>query len=154
MWLSLFLIKFRSRHLQMFFKIIVLKKFCEFHRKIPVSEPCVLRTCVLRTATLLIRDSNSGFFLWISGIIQEHLFYRDLWTAGSETPAAFLRAPCFTEHLQWLLLTFLGFQPASLLKKRRRHRCFSVNFAEFLRSSFDRTHLDDCFWCLSVNFEQ
>ena len=50
--------------------------------------------------------------------------------------AKFLRAPCFTEHLQWLFLKVSGFQPATLLKKRLRKRCFSVNFAKFLRTSF------------------
>ena len=58
---------------------------------------------------------------------------------------------CFANHLQRLLLTVSGFQPATLLKERLRERCFSVNFPKFLRTSFDRTPLDDCFLCLSVN---
>ena len=68
----------------------------------------------------------------------------------------FLRTPLLTEHLRWLLLTVLGFQLVTLLKKlkRLRQKCFSVNFAKFLRTSFDRTPLDDCFLCLSVNFEK
>ena len=66
-----------------------------------------------------------------------------------------LRAPCFTELLQWLLLKVSNFQLATLLKNRLRKICFSVNFAKFLRASFffDRTSPDDCFLCLSVNFE-
>ena len=52
---------------------------------------------------------------------------------------AFLRTPLFTEHLQWLLLTVSGFQPATLLKKRLQQKRFSVSFAKFLRTSFDRT---------------
>ena len=50
--------------------------------------------------------------------------------------AKFLRAHCFTEHLQWLILEVSGVQPATLLKKRRLQRCFNVNFAKFLRVSF------------------
>ena len=50
--------------------------------------------------------------------------------------AKFLRAPCFIEHLQWLLPKVSDFQPATLLKKRLRKRCFSVNFAKLLRTSF------------------
>ena len=50
--------------------------------------------------------------------------------------AKFLRAPCFTENLQWLLLKVSNFQPATWLKKRHRKRFFSVNFAKFLRKSF------------------
>ena len=30
----------------------------------------------------------------------------------------------------------LGFKPATLLKKKLWHRCFAVNFAKFLRTSF------------------
>ena len=44
----------------------------------------------------------------------------------------------FTEHPQCLLLTVSGFQPVLLLKNRLRQRCFSINFAKFLRTSFDR----------------
>ena len=50
--------------------------------------------------------------------------------------AKFLRAPCLTEHLQWLLLKVSGFEPATLLKKRLRKRYFSVNFAKFLKHIF------------------
>ena len=60
----------------------------------------------------------------------------------------------FTEHLQWLLLTVSGLQPVNLLKRRLRQKCFFVNFAKSLRTSFDRMPADDCFLCLSVNFEK
>ena len=70
------------------------------------------------------------------------------------TSRLFKNTPSFTEDLQWLILTFLGFQPVTLWKKRLRHRCFSVNFAKLLRASSDRTPRDDCFLCLSVNFEK
>ena len=39
-----------------------------------------------------------------------------------------------------------GLRPATLLKKKLWHRCFSVNFAKSLRPLFYRTPLDDCFW--------
>ena len=39
-----------------------------------------------------------------------------------------------------------GLRPATLLKKRLWHRCFSVKFVKFLRSPFYRTPLDDCFF--------
>ena len=55
----------------------------------------------------------------------------------------FLRTAFLKEHLQWLLLTVSGFQPATLIKGILRQRCFSVNFSKFLRTSFDRTPLDD-----------
>ena len=51
--------------------------------------------------------------------------------------AKFLRTLFFTEHLQWLLLTVSGFQPATLLKKTKMFFC---EFAKFLRTSFDKTH--------------
>ena len=59
-----------------------------------------------------------------------------------------------TENLQWLLLPVSGFQPVTLLKMRLQQRCVSVNFAEFLGTSFDRAPVDECFLCLSVNFEK
>ena len=65
--------------------------------------------------------------------------------------AKILGTPYFTEHLQWLFLTIWCFQPATLLKKRFPQRCFSVNFAKFLRTSFNRTPPDDCFLSLFVN---
>ena len=68
--------------------------------------------------------------------------------------AKFLRTPCFTEYLWWLLLTIPGFQPVTLLTKRPRQICFSVNFAKFLRTFFDRISPDDCFLCISVNLEK
>ena len=68
--------------------------------------------------------------------------------------AKFLRIPYFTDHLQWLFLTISGFQPATSLKKRFPQKCFSLNFAKFLRASFDRTPPDDCFLSLSVNFKK
>ena len=35
----------------------------------------------------------------------------------------------------------VGLRPATLLKKRLWHRCFPVNFAKFLRTSFVTEHL-------------
>ena len=67
--------------------------------------------------------------------------------------AKVLRTLCFIEHLQWLLLTVSGFQPGTLLKKRLRQRCFSVNFGKYLGTSFERTPPNDCFFCLSVNLK-
>ena len=43
---------------------------------------------------------------------------------------------------------------ATLLKKRIRQSCFSVNFAKFLRTSFGRRPPDDFFLCLFVNFQK
>ena len=105
----------------------------------------------LRTAALLKRDSNTGFLLWILWIIQKHLFCaEDIWTVCSETPVLLYKNTFFTEHLQWLLLTVSGFQPASLFKKGLQQRRFSVNFAKFLIKSFDRTAPNDCFLCLPL----
>ena len=40
-------------------------------------------------------------------------------------------------------------QPATLLKKRFPQKCFAVNLAKSLRTSFDRALLDDCFLSFS-----
>ena len=42
-----------------------------------------------------------------------------------------------------------GLRPATSLKKRLWHRCFSVNFAEFLRTPFITEHL----WCLFLEIQ-
>ena len=96
-------------------------------------ESSLIKLKVPRTATLLKRDSNTGFFLWNLRI--------------------FLRTPCLTEHLQWLLLPVSGFEPASLLKKRLQQKWFSVNFAKFLRTSFLLTEKNDWMtgWLLLVS---
>ena len=46
-------------------------------------------------------------------------------------------------HKKWSKNTakkalFTGLRPATLLKKRLWHRCFSVNFAKFLRTPFSQ----------------
>ena len=38
-----------------------------------------------------------------------------------------------------------GLRPVTLLKKRLWHRCLPLNFTKFLKTSFYRTPLDDCF---------
>ena len=44
-----------------------------------------------------------------------------------------------------------GFRPATLLEKRLWHRCFPGNFEKFLRTSFLRNTLTDCFCCLAFD---
>ena len=47
------------------------------------------------------------------------------------------------------------FPACNLIKKDNSAMIFfSVNFAKFSETSFDRIPLDDCFLCLSVNFEK
>ena len=46
----------------------------------------------------------------------------------------------------------VGLWPTTLLKKRLWHRCFPVNFSQFLRTPFLRnTAFDDCFWITIIN---
>ena len=52
------------------------------------------------------------------------------------------------------MTVFSSFQCATLLKKRFQQRPFFVNFAKFLRTSFDRTPPDGFFLSLSVNFKK
>ena len=50
---------------------------------------------------------------------------------------------CFEKYfrLYFATVSFLAcLTPATLLKKRFRHRCFPVNFAKFLRTPFFREH--------------
>ena len=112
-----------------------------------MSESSLIKIQVLGTAALLKKDSNTRFSCEFCEFSNNTCFVNDLWTAGTETPFV-------TEHLQWLYLADSGFQPAILLKKKLGKWRLSVNFAKFLRISFDRTRPDDWFLCLSVNFEK
>ena len=47
-----------------------------------------------------------------------------------------------------------GLRPATLLKKRLRHRCFPVNFTKFLKTSFLQNSSGGCFCSKYENFEQ
>ena len=40
---------------------------------------------------------------------------------------------------------FIGFQPATIFKKRPRHRCFLADFVRFLRIPLLRSHWSKCF---------
>ena len=146
---SLFLNKFRSSREHMFFKIVDLKNFANFtgssHRSCYVWKG-VLRNFAKSTGLTRATLSDTGVFLWILQNFYEHLFNR---IALSDC-----FWPYFTDHLQWLLLTVSGFERASLLKKRSRQRCFSVNFVKFVRTFFEKTRPDHCFLSLSVNFEK
>ena len=61
--------------------------------------------------------------------------------------AQLLRKPFLTEHLYWLCVGDLGFQPETSVKERLLQRCFPVKFAKFLKTSFDRTPADVVFIC-------
>ena len=41
---------------------------------------------------------------------------------------------------------------ATLLKKRLGHLCFPVNFAKFLKTTFYRTPLGNCFWFVNNSY--
>ena len=47
-------------------------------------------------------------------------------------------AKCRERHLRWnfFLNKIESFRPATLFKKRLRHRCFPVNFMKFLKAPF------------------
>ena len=57
----------RSSHWQVFFKIVVLKNFAIFTGKHLCCSLFLKRLQVWRPVTLLKRDSNTGFLLWILG---------------------------------------------------------------------------------------
>ena len=96
-------------------------------KKALVSEAFLIKLQTLRAATLLKRDSCE-----ICEIFKNTLFY---WTC----PVA------VSGRLRF---------PACNLKNRFPRRCFSVNFAKILGTTFDRTPLDDFPLSLFVNFKK
>ena len=111
--LESFLIKFRSRHSQMYFKITVLKKFSI----LSLSEYILTKLQFLRTATLLKGTQTQVFYCEFCELSKNTYFVDDLWMVGSEIPVHLFKNTFFTEHLQRLPLTVSGFQPAALLKR-------------------------------------
>ena len=85
----------------------------------------------LRSPTLLKRDTNAGFFPVKFAKILRMLFLETISSSDS-----------------------FRFPACNFIEKetptKGDSRCFSVNFAKFLRISFDRTPPDDCFLSLSV----
>ena len=51
-------------------------KFCKFQRKPSLMKSPFIKVAGLSSATLLIRDSSTGFFLWNLQNFKEHLFCR------------------------------------------------------------------------------
>ena len=99
-----------------FCKKSVLRNFTKIHRCFPVNFEKFLRTPFSQNTSgrLLLsgvsepavcRSSTKQVFLNNSQNSQENTYVK----------VTFLRTLCFTEHLQWLLLNFLVFQPATLL---------------------------------------
>ena len=74
--------------------------------------------------------------------------FRQIFYVQKQPPEVFRKKKVFLEILQNSQENTYasGLRPATSLKKSLRHRCFLANFAKFLRTSFYRTPLSDCFW--------
>ena len=120
---------FRSRRSQMFFKAIVIKTFVNFTEK----------TCVGVFFNKVVGPQNSNF-------IQKWLQQRFFLVKFSKS----LRATCFPAAAS----ASLRFPAWNFVKKENLAKMFSCEFKKFLRTSFDWTPPDDCYLCLSENFEK
>ena len=99
------------------------------------------------------RDSNTGFFS-VNFVNYSRTPVEDLRTAGSETPVRFFKKTLFYRTSPVYTSNSFRFPTCNFSKKETRKRCFSVNFAKFLWTSFNRTPQNDCLLCLSVTFEK
>ena len=120
---------FRSRRSQMFFRSIVIKTFVNFREK----------TCVGVFFDKVVGPQNSNF-------IQKWLQQRFFLVKFSKS----LRATCFPAAAS----ASLRFPAWNFVKKENLAKMFSCEFKKFLRTSFDGTPPDDCYLCLSENFEK
>ena len=75
------------------------------------------------------------------------------WFWGPATPVELFKNTLFYRTFPVAAFDSFSF-PACNYIKWFQQRLFSVNFAKFLRTSFDRTPPDDCFLCLSKNLEK
>ena len=114
---SLFKRKFRSRHSQMLWKIIVLSKVCKFHGKAHVSESSFEKLQVLRNATLLKRDSNTGFFRWTLWIIQEYIFFKGSMNGSFWNTMRLLKSTFFDRIPPLVASDTFRFLPCNFIKK-------------------------------------
>ena len=105
---------FRSRHSQMFFKTIVIKKFVNFTEK-HVSEFSLRKLQALRTPTLFKRDSNTEFSFEICKIFKNNLFYRLSPAAASAS---------------------LRFPACNFVKKENPAKMFSCEFYRIFKNIF------------------
>ena len=96
-------------------------------------EPSLIKLQILRTATLLKRDSNPSFFLWILSIIQE-----DLGTAGSETAARHFKNTSFFYRKSPVAVSHIFRFPACnfIKKKETPASMFFCEFCKIFKSIF------------------
>ena len=60
----------------MFFKIGILKIFRNVNRKTPVLESLINKVQAVKSLALLIRDTNTGVFLYYCEIFKNSFFYK------------------------------------------------------------------------------
>ena len=102
-------------------------------------EFSLIKLHTLWTATLLKRDSNTGYLLWILWIIQKHLFcVEDLWTAGSETPVRLFKNTVSYRTSSATASDSFSFPPCSFNKKRTPVKMLFCEFCKNFKNTFLR----------------
>ena len=144
----------RSRGWQMFFKIILFK-VCKFLSKAPVLESSLIKLQALKTKTLLKRDSNTGFLLWILWIIQKHLFCVEvLWTAGSETPVRLFKNTFFYRTSPVAAYVSCRFSACSFIKKGTPAKTFFCELCKIFQNVFLQNTSGWLLLVFTCNFEK
>ena len=133
LWAS-FGIKFRSRH-SLCSSNNCSWKVSKFHRKALVSESFLTKFQAPRNGTLLQRDSNTVFSSEICEVFKNTLFCWPSPVAASDS---------------------FKFPACNFVKNESPAKMFFYKFCKISKNtfSFDRTPPDDCFLCLSLNFEK
>ena len=100
--------------------------------------------------------------IWICGNSLNWLLNLNLsFRVGKQQPEVFYKKRCsqnFRKIYRKVLCQSLffnkvaGLRPTTLLKKRLWCRCFPVNFAKFLRTSFLQNTSGGCFWHNNMHF--
>ena len=110
-----------------------------WHRYFPVNFAKILRTAFLQNTSrrLLLRKRNCYSILFLTKFIRY------------SAVAALTKFARFTKNHLCRSIFFnkvVGLQPATLLKKRLRHKCFRANLAKFSRTPFLQNTTDGCFY--------
>ena len=106
------------------------------------------KVTVLRTATLLKRDSNTGFFLWILRIIQEQLFCRGSMNGWFWNTSCLFKNTFFYRTSPVAASYSFRFPACNFSKKETEAKIFICEFCKIFQEHLLTEHL----WILLLVF--
>ena len=91
---------------------------------------------VLRTATLLQRESSTGFFLWIYKLFKNSYSVEDLWKSDSETLVCLFKNTFFYRSSPLAASHSFRFPACNFIKKETLAKMFFCEFCTIFKNIF------------------